>query len=120
MHHGVGGGKKRGAKTNGLETLSEIVPGADLYLEGHTHSFDHFIDETTYIDRKRGLLTRFNSTFVTTGHFLNYEKSYAIDYKLPPRPLGAAVIELQGSKYGGHKVKKIKADLFNPDYAIGI
>jgi len=81
--------------------------------KGYTHSFEHFINETTYIDRKRGLLTRFNATFVTTGHFLNYEDSYAIDYKLPPRPLGAAVIELQGQARGTHGRKKIKADLFN-------
>ena len=88
MHHGTGGGKKRGSKTNNLETLGEVIPGADLYMEGHTHAFDHFINEVRYIDRKRGGIRQYKATFCVTGHFMEWEDSYAEDMKLIPRPKG--------------------------------
>ncbi len=112
MHHGTGAGKKRGSKTNSTEALGELIPAADVYMEGHTHSFDHFVDETSYIDRKRGSLVCQESTFVVTGHFLNWEESYAMDMKLPSRPKGSAVIELTASNQGKRSSKKIRVDLF--------
>jgi len=110
LHHGVGSGRKRGSKTNSTETLSQLVPGADIYMEGHTHSFDHFINEETYIDKKRQLLTKLNSYFVVTGHFLQYDGSYAQDYKLPPRPQGASIVTLS-RRYNG-KDKRVKVEFF--------
>lgn len=112
LHHGTGAGKKRGSKTNNTEALSELIPAADLYLEGHTHSFDHFIDEVSYIDRKRGGLVVQQMTFCVTGHFLKWEESYAMDMKLQARPQGSAVCELFESKLGKLSNKKIKCDLF--------
>lgn len=113
MHHGVGSGRKRGAKTNNTAALGELIPGADIYFEGHTHSFDHFIDEVPYIDKKRKLLRYHPASFVVTGHFLEWEASYAMDYKLPPRPQGASFIELTSNTVGNSSNKKVKADLYN-------
>jgi hypothetical protein len=101
MHHGVGFGRKRGSKANNTELLAELVPGADVYLEGHTHTQDAFINETSYIDRKRGLIKALLSHFITIGHFLEWEESYAQGYKLPRRPQGASVIRFKAAKRGG-------------------
>ena len=112
MHHGTGGGKMRGSKTNNTEALSRIVPGADLYIEGHTHSYDSFNNLQKYIDRKRGLLSESLATFLVTGHFLNWDESYAVDKKFYPMPQGAAFAELFASNAGNNSNKKIKCDLF--------
>lgn len=111
MFHGVGSGGTIGAKANGLERLSEIYPGADLYLTGHTHTFQSFIDEVPYIDRKRNKLKHFKSWFCTTGHFLDWDKSYAQQLCLKPRPKGAALCTLYSHPAG--TVKKITIDLMS-------
>lgn len=108
MHHGVGGGKRRGNKTNNLEDLSLIIPGADVYMEGHSHSFDHFINETHYIDKKRNNLVSQKAYFVTTGHYVKWDGSYAQGYKLKPMPIGSSIITLQPGISG--RDKKVEVD----------
>lgn len=44
LHHGAGGGRKRGAKTIRLEEWPMFVE-ADVYLQGHTHTWVCFNDE---------------------------------------------------------------------------
>jgi len=111
MFHGTGNSGTIGAKTNGLERLAGIFPCADLYMTGHTHTYQSFIAEVPYIDRKRGKMTYFKSHFCTTGHFLDWDKSYAPQLGLRPYPKGAAHVSLSG--HPGGNVKKIKIDLFN-------
>jgi hypothetical protein len=113
MHHGIGFGRKRGSKANNTEAFAELIPGADIYLEGHTHTHESFINESRYIDRKRRLAITFPSRFEVTGHYLNYEGSYAQDYKLPARPQGSTVIELPASNVMRRSYEsKIKSDFF--------
>jgi hypothetical protein len=111
MHHGAGGGGMRGGKANSLQRLAVIVPGADLYLEGHTHTYQSFMDTAHYIDRKRNLMSEGVAHFCTTGHFLEWSGSYAVDLKLPAMPQGAAMIELTGNGLGKITNKKVKMDL---------
>lgn len=112
MHHGIGSGKRRGAKTNNAQDLASIIPGADIYLEGHTHTFDHFIDESVYIDRKRGKLSHAKAWFCVTGHFLDYMTSYASSKKYRPAPKGSAFIEIFAAGAGNIWNKKVTADLY--------
>jgi len=112
LHHGTGGGRRRGSKTNSTEELGELIPAADVYMEGHTHSFDHFINEVAYIDKKRNLLMYQQSTFVVTGHYLQWEESYAMDWKLRPRPQGSSVVGLKAVDVGKSEYKKIHVELF--------
>ena len=70
MHHGGGGGKRRGSKSANLEELGDLLPSADIYMEGHTHTFDSFINEVPYIDKKRGNLKYYKAYFITTWAFL--------------------------------------------------
>jgi hypothetical protein len=113
LHHGTGMGKRRGSKTNNTEDLAVLVPGADIYMEGHTHAPDFFIDEMNYIDRKRGLFRSAPAYFCVTGHFLDYGRSYAPGMKLRPMPQGAAVLELREAGAGNVGNKKVRFDLFN-------
>lgn len=111
LFHGCGAGATIGAKANGLEKLSQVFPCADLYLTGHTHTYQSFISEVPYIDRKRTKLSYFQSYFCTTGHFLNWNESYAPQLGLKPSPKGAAHIEFHASPCGNKK--KVRIDLFN-------
>jgi len=113
LHHGVGGGKKRGGAVNNLDELGDVIGGADLYLEGHTHKFTTHQNLVPYLDRKRNILNYHTAHFVTTGHFLNWEKSYAQDFKLRPQPQGAAKMNLYASECGRSEIKKISVELFN-------
>ena len=112
-HHGVGGGRTSGAKVNELGRLSDVISGADVYMQGHTHSFAHFTIEQPYIDRKRKAVQSVQSHFVTTGHYLGWEGSYAQRLKLRPAPIGSSVVTLYGNQIGQHKTKKVKIDFIN-------
>ncbi len=37
LHHGVGGGRKMGGKANAMAELADLVPNADIVVQGHTH-----------------------------------------------------------------------------------
>jgi hypothetical protein len=113
MHHGIGGGKMRGGKTNNLERLSQIYPGADIYLEGHTHMYDFFINDVHYIDRKRNKLTASPAYFCTTAHFLDWKGGYGEDMKLKPGIKGCATLELKHCAAGNVSMKRVRGDLFN-------
>lgn len=112
LHHGNGGGAMRGAKTMNLEKLARIYPGCDVYLQGHTHAFEFFINQMVYVDRKRNNLVQFPAYFCTGAHFLNWTDSYAEEKGMPPMPQGAAVVHLKGSNIGRHISKSVKVDLF--------
>lgn len=110
-HHGCGGGSTMGSKSNNLYKLSDVIPGADIYMEGHTHTYSSFITEAPYIDRKRNKITYLNSYFVCTGHYLNWEGSYAQKYKLRPAPQGCSMITLKANKTGNQINKKVNVEL---------
>lgn len=110
MHHGIGQGHLKGGKANTLERMTNLIPSADIYLTGHTHTFMYFVNEVNFIDRKRDKLSTFQSYFVTTGHFLDWEDSYAPQLYLPPAPKGSAMLEL-GESEGGNR-KDVRVSLF--------
>ena len=60
------------------------------------------------MDRKRNNLVYYQAHFCVTGHFLNWENSYAQDYKMR-----AAAAKLHGAKAGNFDKKKIERGPFN-------
>ena len=67
MHHGAGGGRKRGAKTIRLNEWAQFIE-ADMYLQGHTHTYVQFNDEKILPNNR-----------VKTRHYANapgYIRSY--------------------------------------------
>jgi len=113
MHHGVGGGRKRGGKVNNLQELGNIFSGADVYMEGHCHGFSYFPDKMCYIDKKRGNWIEYDAHFVCTAHFLDYFKSYGASKKYKPSSMGSAVVTLHARDSGNMNRKKVNAELFN-------
>lgn len=108
LHHGVGGGTD-GNKLNRAITLAQNWLGLDIYMTGHTHTYDHCPIIQTVIDRKRRKMTEIKSHIVITGHYLGYEGSYAEDMGLKAKPIGSAVVELGYNDVGVEANKKIRA-----------
>ena len=112
MLHGSGGGKMRGGKVNNTQNLVNIIGGCDVYLNGHTHTYNHFPDLIYYVDKKRGSLIGMESQFVTTGHCLKYMDSYAAG-KWFPTPMGFAEITLGAAVNGtNNNGKSVSCKLF--------
>lgn len=112
LTHGTGGGKMRGGKVNNTARLVEILGGCDIYMNGHTHTYNNFPSLIYFLDKKRGRLTEMQAEFVTTGHFLKYFESYGVG-KYIPAPEGAAMVSLKHSSYGRQSAKKVVARLYN-------
>lgn len=100
LHHTTGGGTTGGAKMNKQDRLMNLVPGADIYLAGHTHSHMVSTDCQFYLDRKRLTAKMLRQIKVTTGHYINYDSSYAASMMLTPKPKGSSVIRLPYSMSG--------------------
>ena len=106
MHHGAGGGSD-GNKVNRAVKLAENIQGADIYLTGHTHSYSHVPNIQTAIDRKRGKVTHIYSHHVTTGHYIEYERSYAERLGLKAKPIGSSIVHLRGNSTGNEENKLV-------------
>lgn len=111
--HGYGGGRTRGGKTNNLARFAQIYPGADVYLKGHTHTYEFFIGESFVLDRKRAAVRLARSYYVTTGHFLSWRDSYAEQREYEPAPCGAALLTLCARGVGKFSEKRVLCDLIS-------
>ena len=94
MHHGAGGGRKRGAKAIRLQEWSQFVE-ADLYLQGHTHTYQNFSDE---LIRWGSTKTRYFAN--VPGYIRSYRghDGYVEELGLPPQPIGCLSIALSKDK----------------------
>lgn len=113
LHHLCGGGSTMGAKANKMERMTQWMPGFDVYLGGHTHTYSVSEDVIEVPDRKRYIMRPLRSLKVVTGHFLDYDKSYAADMMLPEKPKGAAMVHLKAAPSGNERHKKMFAALMN-------
>ena len=84
MHHGAGGGRKRGAKTIRLNDWSSFIE-ADLYLQGHTHTYVQFTDKK--ITHSRPKIRHYANT---PGYIRSYRGNdgYVEELGLPPQQTG--------------------------------
>ena len=90
MHHGAGGGRKRGAKTIRLNEWSQFVE-ADLYLQGHTHTYVQFTDLKVTSHKK---LVRYYAN--VPGYIESYRghDNYVEELGLPPQQTGCLKISV--------------------------
>ena len=90
VHHGAGGGRKRGAKAIRLQDWSQFVD-ADIYLQGHTHTYQNFHDECI---QYRGVKTRWFGNI--PGYIRSYRghDNYIEEMGLPPQPIGMLRVNL--------------------------
>lgn len=109
--HGKGSGRGRGAATESLNRFGKLYPGFDIYVQGHTHKHIAFHNTAPVLNRKLNLFFYKKQTLVCTGHFMQYEGSYAQTMDLEPMPEGAAVINLRACGSGNEQYKKVTVDL---------
>jgi len=114
LHHGIGGGRRRGGKVNSAEEPSIIIPGADLYLSGHSHSCCSFKNKGYSINKFKFALIEYTFTVAVTGHYLQYLDCYAPDLLYRPMPIGSTVVILPVVPSGRTTEKRIKVDFFEP------
>ena len=106
LHHGAGGtGAMRGSKALKLERFGNIVKGSDIYMQGHTHTFQYFVNTEQYVDRKHYKIISREAHFTTTGHYLKYNGSYAEALGLSPAPIGSSRVIMSGSTGMNKKIK---------------
>ena len=94
LHHGAGGGRKRGAKTIRLNEWAQSFD-ADIYLQGHTHTYVAFPDEViTY----RGVRTRWFGN--VPGYIRSYRghDNYVEELGLSPQVAGMLRLEMEPIK----------------------
>ena len=89
-----------------------MYPGADVYLEGHPHTYDFYINKVQYVDRERNNLVEFPAYFCTTGHCLKWKDSYGEDKKYIPSVEGIAILGFKPGGTGNFARKKVTGDLF--------
>jgi len=75
---------------------------ADIYLYAHVHSLQIHTQQYKKINLKKGIVTNFKKYFILTGHYLNYEDSYAEMKNIKPEKQGSPTITLTGGKLGRH------------------
>lgn len=116
LHHGAGGGRTKGGKTNAASRGVEIVEGADILITAHHHADISFSDRISYISNGSGEAQikwrRRHYTSVLSA--LEYGESYAEAKQMPPASLGQVVLTLGGRKSKRHD--KSMADAYEKPY----
>lgn len=113
IHHGTGNGTTDGAKLNSLVELSNLMPGCDVYTEGHSHKHIYEPTEIPYLDKKRNLISYQQAHYISGSSFLIWEKSYALSKKWKPKPRGIVKITLYANNNGNSTNKKVDVSLFS-------
>jgi len=101
MTHGWSNARTSGAKLNTLESLSNIVVNADIYISSHTHKLMTTPDLIYYIDDKNNKVIEKKRYYVNSGSYQVYG-GYAQFKGYRPVKLGTARIRLDGKRKDVH------------------
>jgi predicted phosphodiesterase len=93
--HGTGGGKKVGAKANGLEDMAAIVD-ADIYIQGHTHQPLAFPQAFYRVSASNSTVVEVDKLFVNAPAMLDYG-GYSQQGRYKPASKQCPVIILHGA-----------------------
>jgi len=72
--HGSGGGRTPGGRVNAANRLANVVPGADIYLTGHTHQPATWKDSYFYADRHNKRIMQRDRHHLVVPAWLGYEE----------------------------------------------
>jgi len=90
--HGSTGSSSWGGRINSAVSLNEIVPSADIYLLGHTHSRG-IVTDAKYRSIGNGASKK-SRYYALTGSFMDYPGTYADKRNYPPTSLGTVEFDL--------------------------
>ena len=95
--HGSSGATLPYTKIKKLLDMSSYID-ADIYLMGHVHSLQIHTQEIKRVNKRKRIVERQKKYYVLTGHYLNYEDSYAEMKNMRPDKQGSPTIILGGDK----------------------
>jgi UDP-2,3-diacylglucosamine pyrophosphatase LpxH len=75
--HGKSGAATLGGKVAAIMKYRHLFPDADVYLMGHVHHLMHIPDEARAYNTRNKTVYNRRQHFILTGHFMDYEDSYA-------------------------------------------
>ena len=92
VHHGAGGGRKKGAKVNRVQDLAMSFPDCQIYCMGHVHDRIAFIDAALDSKEQKDELKDRPRAFGVTGTYkktyLQGGRGYGERAQYPPTSLG--------------------------------
>ena len=97
--HGSSGATLPYTKIKKLLDISSFID-ADVYLMGHVHSLQTHTQEVKRVDKRARTIVIDKKYYVLTGHYLNYNDSYAEMKNMRPEKQGSPTIEFGGVKRG--------------------
>jgi len=95
--HGSSGAILPYTKIRKLLDMSAYID-ADLYLMGHVHSLQVHTQEVKRVNLRNKQVERKKKYYVLTGHYLDYEDSYAEMKNMRPEKQGSPTITLTGGE----------------------
>lgn len=95
MTHGIGGGRKEGAKAIRMGEMARICD-ADIYIHAHTHLPMAFKENFGRIDLRTGKYTEQTKTFVNLTAWLQWG-GYGQSHEYVPGAIANPLIRLDGS-----------------------
>jgi len=99
--HGASGATLPHTKIKRCLDLATFID-VDIYMMGHVHALQVQTQEVKRIDLKSRTVIKERKNFVLTGHYLNYEDSYADQKNMRPSEQGCAKVRLSGKSYDVH------------------
>lgn len=96
--HGSSGATLPHTKIKRCLDLATFID-ADIYLMGHVHALQVQTQEVKRVDMRKRTIIKERKNFVLTGHYLNYEDSYADQKNMRPSEQGCAKIRIGGDKH---------------------
>ena len=107
--HGAGGARLPHTKIQAHQKATKFFIGFDLLLMGHVHY--NYAERFLYkqLDVRNKCMKNKYGWRVLTGHFLEWDDSYAEQQAMEPLPSGAPIIKLNGLE---HEIKIMSIDDF--------
>lgn len=97
--HGSSGAKLPYTKIKSVLNLSSFMEGVDVYFMGHVHDLQTHTQEVQRVNSRNNTVERLERHFVLTGHYLNWENSYAQQASMMPSKQGTPKIKLSGLEH---------------------
>jgi hypothetical protein len=104
VHHGFGGGRKKGAKVNRMQDLALYFPYCQIFVAGHTHDRFAFIDDALDAKERADELYDIHRGYGNSGTFKRtYQQGtsgYGERAQYPPTSLGCITFSIDFTENG--------------------
>lgn len=97
-NHGMTGCKKYHTKMAAIERSSTLIEGCDIYAWGHLHIRMSRPVIRRKVDKRNKTIHQRKTIIACTGHYMNYDRSYADDNMMDIGEKGSPIYKLYGDK----------------------